>query len=555
MPEQTLPYQAQIADRTTRAANMKKTLVEPFRADDGKFFSPANKAEADKRDMILESAIQDSAYSMLENGKMIAAVHARALQGYENKYGRLPSDDLLASCHKAIENAILLSSKKIALGGVFENAEMSTTDGIMMRDRLISLVLPVQLQSITANMVTYIPGEFNQSEFFRVHRVAGSTFGSLKKGDKILYDYNGLYSVMDQRALMGKGDGSTKEFTFETKSLHDIVYPIKPKRVRVWVDRKKVAEDTAGNGAIVGVYTSPAQTQVIVSGEADYATGSIKVSFSEAPAEDIEIYIGFDVNIERDPNLIPRVDHVMSSHTLYPHESAITGDATIQAVWALRRELGIDIDNLTMQALRNLLAADKDRKHLNDMRFHAKNVVEWDRVGWEFKGNVYGITLRDHYESINHALLEVDTKLMKENGVSGLVGIVAGINAINIFRYLPAPWFTPAPGYRAVAQPHYVGRVMGQWDLYCNPQQEDGWECLCFARGPNHGETAYVAGDAVPALSFRHPTLGDLTQRATMWDLAYRDMQPFDGEKYLCLLKIVENPGMSDASASGEINS
>ena len=144
---------------------------------------PTTRSEQEKRNRILESAISDSHYSMTENGKMIAAIHARTLQGYEQKYGRLPSDDLLASCHKAVENALMLSTHKKDAGGVFESAEMmSTTQGIMMRDRLVSLILPVWLQTITANMVTFMPGEFNQSEFFRIKRVAGSKFGSFIKG-------------------------------------------------------------------------------------------------------------------------------------------------------------------------------------------------------------------------------------------------------------------------------------------------------------------------------------------------------------------------------------
>lgn len=258
------------------------------------------------------------------------------------------------------------------------------------------------------------------------------------------------------------------------------------------------------------------------------------VTFSAAPLNGISLHIGFDVDIEHAPNLIPRIDHRMDAKTLYPHESAIAGNATIQALWTLRRELGQDIDNLTMQALRNTLAADKDRKHLRDMLFYARETVEWSRTSGD------NLTLREHYETLRAALLEVDSSLMNRNGVSGLVGLVAGTQATNIFRYLPDPLFVAAPGYRNIAQPHYVGRLFGQWDLYCNPQAKNPYSSLCYAKGPDHGQTAYVAGDAIPALTFRHPVLGDLTNKATMWELAYRDMQPFDGEAYLAVLNMVE---------------
>lgn len=525
-------YQQQVADIARRASSMKRTLVEPFRNDAGGFTAPKTAAEAKNRDMVLESAIKGTAYECTENGKMIAAVHARALQGYETVHGHLPSDDLLASCDKAVENAILLGSGKAAVGGVFESAEMSTTEGILMRDRLVSLVLPVWLQSITANMVTFIPGEFNQSEFFRIKRVAGSTFGDLQRGDVIDWDYTGVYSAMDQRALAATGDGTTKNINFDSATKYGVAYPMKPKRTRVYVDRKMVAEDN-GNGALAGSFMQ-GTTTVVVSGTVNYNTGVVAITFSAAPASGAEIHVGFDVNIEANSALIPKVDHKMWSRVLYPHESAIAGNATIQALWALRRELGQDIDNLTMQALRNLLAADKDKKHLSDMMFHCQNSVDWVREGDPT------LTLREHYESLNAALLEIDSVLMKGNGVSGLVGIVADTKACNLFRYLPAPYFVPAPNFRSIAQPHYVGKVFGSFDLYCNPFSAEEWTCLCYAKGPDHGQTAYVAGDAVPALTFRHPVMGDLVQRATMWDLAYRDMQPFDGEKYLCKLNMVE---------------
>ena len=87
MPE---TYENLVTDIARRASSMRKTLVDPFRNDDGSFIMPTTRSEQEKRNRILESAISDSHYSMTENGKMIAAIHARTLQGYEQKYGRLP---------------------------------------------------------------------------------------------------------------------------------------------------------------------------------------------------------------------------------------------------------------------------------------------------------------------------------------------------------------------------------------------------------------------------------------------------------------------------------
>ena len=61
----------------------------------------------------------------------------------------------------------------------------------------------------------------------------------------------------------------------------------------------------------------------------------------------------------------------MFNHALHPHESAITGNATIQAIRGLHREMGVYIENRTMRVFHKLLAVDKDRKHFYDLRTNA----------------------------------------------------------------------------------------------------------------------------------------------------------------------------------------
>lgn len=527
-------YTTYIQDVANRSDELRKTLVEPFRVEDGSFMVPKTKAEAEERNRILESAAQNSIFEMAgKSAPMIASVCSRALQGYEMRHKRQPSRDLLASAHKAIENLLLLTNNKVKGPGVFEGVEMSTTAGIQIRDRLVSLVLPVYLTMITSNMVTYIPGDFNQSEFFRIKRQAGSNFGDLKKGDVIDYNYQGIYSQMAQTASLGTGDGSTTSYSFDSNTTYSTVYPLKPKRIVVYMDQEAIGHDN-GEGALMGAGNVNGVAYT-VGGTVTYVEGKVSVSITPAPPADAELEIDFDVDIEKDPRLIPTVDHFMQSRVLYPHEAAINGNATIQALWALRRELGQALDSLTMQTMRNVLAADKDRKHLHDMyRFCPKENVTWVHTKAE------GISLTEHYETVKMAVFDVDNVLMKANGIAGLSGIVAGTRACNVFRYLNNTYLEVAPGYRFSAQPHYVGRLFGYIDLFCDPYAPDPWSCLCYAKGPDHGQTAYVAGDAVPALSFTHPIMGDLVKRATMWELAYHDMQPFDGRQYLCKLTFIE---------------
>lgn len=529
-------FDKQMQDIITRSYGLRSALVEPFRNDDGSINVPTSYSEQKSRAATLKNAIKGTIFEGLgEGGSQIAAVWSNTLAGYERKYGRQPSSELLAAAHRAADNVMKLSTGAAFIPGVFEDATaagMSTADGIIMRDRLISLILPVYLSTITSNMVTYIPADFNQSEFIRIKRRAGSTFGDLKKDDVIDYNYKGVYTTMDRSVVIGEGDGSTTSFTFDSKTLYGTVYPLKPKRTALRMGVCKVAHDD-GTGSLSRTCAVNGVTYTI-GGTVSYAEGKVTVSITPAPLAGTKIKLKFDVDIEKDPTLIPRVDHFMESRIMYPHESAITAEHTIQALWGMRREYGQDLDSMAMQTLRNLLAADKDKRHLVDMYDNVEQVVEWERTKAE------GITLREHYETVQQALLTVNSMLLKGNGIAGLTGVVAGTEATNLFCYLPAPYFVPAPDYRSVAQPHYVGRLWGRYDLFCNPYADDPWGCLCYARGPEYGQTAYIAGDAVPAITFNHPVLGDLRKNATMWELAYRDMQEFDGDKYLVKLNFVE---------------
>lgn len=537
-------YQQQVEGIARKSHELKGVLVGSIVDEStGNIIADANVCS-----QRITAAVKNTVYeSAGESAPMIAARHSKALQEYYRRYGHMPSDAALASAHQAIDNVLSLSRNKLdgVQGSVFESAnfarDMSTTDGILMRDRMVSLILPAMLQAVTTNMVTFIPGQLNQSEIFRVQRVAGSTFGDITKGDVINHTFNGRYTVMDQRADVGVGDGTNKKFVLNTKTQFGIAYPLKVKSIRVLHDHDIVASDVATEGYLSGVFKI-GDSAVTVSGAVDYVAGIVTADFSAPPAAGIKIHIGYDVAIEKDASLIPRIDHQMSSRTLYPHESAIAGDATLQALWMLRRELGLSIDNMTLAGMRNLLAADKDRKILRELEFFAKGVFQWGYIGSD------ALTLKEHYETLKAVLLDIDTELMLRTGVSGLVGLVGGTAAVNIFRYLPDPLFTPAPGYQSLPQPHYVGRLFNQWDLYCDPNRKAKFSCTCFARGVEHGQTAYVAGDAVPALTFRHPMLQELVNRATMWELAYRDLQPFDEREYLTTLEMVADPVTASVS-------
>jgi hypothetical protein len=521
-------YLKRVQDISEKAAHMHEFCLEPIVDKSTGSFIQDDGARREALKAVTSHSIFESAG---KGGPMIQTAFANALRSYCMQRGCTPSDELMAAAYNSLSNAIQITSKKSGLdlpsGSIFESATMDTTEGIIMRDRLIALILPVLLLSITSDMVTFIPGTFNQSEIFRIRRVAGSTFGDLTKGDIIGQTFNGQYSCMDQRYATGTGDGtdtgSSNEFRLRSTEDIGVKMPFKRKSVRILHDRNIVAADD-GEGNIYGSFLVGVTT-VTVTGTVDYANGVTVPLFSVAPALGIEIHTMVDIDIEADPTLIPLVTHEMDSKVLYPHESSIAGDTTLQAFWALRREFNLNANNMTMSAMRNLLSADKDRKHLRDMYFFAKDERSWDM---DVPTQLY---YQEWYETMRIKLLEIDQALLARTEISGLVGLVADPKSSVVFRSLKEPFFTPAAGYRRVPQPHYVGTLFGMWSLYEDPNGTD-YTSLCFAKGKDHGQAGYVAGDAIPAMSFKHAMDRSLTYKDTLWELAYRDVHPFGGREY-----------------------
>jgi hypothetical protein len=521
----------QVAEIARRSGEMRQAIVTPMIDVDNKGLIQ----DHSHVERAIERGISGTIFEGVGKGAgTVARIAANSLIPYYRQYGEMPPDELLASVHQAIENGILYSQGEGPPDLVFESAPMNTTEGILLRDQMIAVILPVTLASITSRMVTHIPGAFERSEIFKVWRVAGSTFGDLTLGQKIDHRFNGQYSSMDQRHLVATASSAATpteagDFDFSTVVAFGVAYPLQKKSIRIYHDHNLVAVDD-GNDALHGTFSVGGST-VTVTGTVDYVAGIIDPIFSIGPADGIEIHVGFDVNIEKNPALIPLINHEMDSRTLYPHENAITASTTLQALWALRREYQMNAENMSITALRNVLSADRDRKILRDLYFFSKGERAWSM------SVPAGLYFQEHYETIRATLLEIDAVLMDRTGTSGLVGLVADTQSATLFKTMKEPFFTPAPNYRRIPQPHYVGRLFGMWDLYEDPQKSN-YNCLCYAKGNGIGEAGYVAGDAIPPMPFKHSVQTDLVYRNTLWGRAYRDLQPFDGREYFMKLEI-----------------
>ena len=527
---QTAQYEALNKKIGEQARQMKDALLVPVLDDKGGFIG-----ESATRNERIDSAVGGTIFEAAgKQAGAIAATASNALRAYCESRGRMPADDLLASAHQAIQNVLESTQPGTGnkLGGIFEAASLETTDGIIMRDRMIALVLPVMLQQISSNMVSFIPGQFNQSEIFRIHRQTASDWAGVAKGTRLRQNYTIQYGSMDLRqgptSATKVGNGAIVLFTWDPSATlvnggFAGVYPIRKKSIKILLDRNIVAADD-GNGNFVSTSGVLAASGNSIS----YATGAVSVTFAAAPAAGIEVQFAFDIDIEASPSLIPAINHEMEAKVLYPHQAAIAGNTSLQTLWNMRREMNLNTDSMAMLAMRNVLAADKDRKHLRDLRYYASGSVT-------FNGKYPAgpnLSVAEWNASILPTLLQIDSNFQANTQYSGLVGIIADTKSSVFFKSLGIN-YEPPPNYRNIPQPHYAGRIFGLFDLYVDPYAPD-YKCVCFAKGTDLCQSAYIAGDAVPAMAFKHAILqSDLRYHNTLWELAYRDLQPFDGRQYV----------------------
>ncbi|EPA0547515.1 MULTISPECIES: hypothetical protein [Vibrio] len=473
-----------------------------------------------------------------------------AVREYEKTYGHLPSDELMASAHATMRNMMTLEGAKRdgSTGAMMLESigqSLSTSEGVEIRAKMVGLVLPVLLETATLDAVTMIPAGANEVEIFKVYRRTGSNFGDFAAGTEIDQATVGQYSSMRQRykfVAEQQPDGTKKTHVFDSKT--DLQHtkfeiPFTKTSVSLFINHKRVARDLDSNGSQIMTGT---HNGMVINCQIDHAKGKVTVTPTSAlPAETV-LHIEFEVDIERRPDLIPTIDHDMDSRILRPRQNAIAADATIQAMFTMQREFGQDLKSLQMSHMRNTLASEKATRHLVDMDFACTR---------EETFNIYvaaGEDWRLHRERLNEVLLNVSTKILQATRTTGMTGIFAGTGASTILKSLGAPYFVAPANYQQKNAIHYAGKLFGMWKVFECPVVIGTNDMLCYGRGSSHSEAGYVAGDAIAATMYTHPIGKGLVASNTLYELAYGEIHPFDGEDYFYRVRLIDEAPVAEAA-------
>ncbi|UTM60419.1 hypothetical protein L4174_023840 (plasmid) [Photobacterium sp. CCB-ST2H9] len=545
MPQTKKRYEERVKEIAMRSAQMRALCVHS-QFQGGQFITNASERAA-----AIDSAASDMPlFESLtpEHRKEIATGMASAVVEYEKIHGELPRDEMLASAHRAMENILIGSAdpnQSTDANLMFESlgVSMSTSEGVETRAKMIGLVLPTILATATNDAITYVPGANDEIEIFKVFRTAASNFGDYTRGQVLDQSATGQYSQMKQRYKLPKEkqpDGNKKDFKFVSSQdlKHKQKIPMKKGSVFVYFNRKAVANDLENPGRLYGEIKVGEDTVAIINSAIDYVSGDIEFSTVKALPEGSEITVRFEIDIENSPELIPVIDHEMTSKKLRPSQAAMASESTIQTIFKVQREFGIDAKALNLTSLRDVMANEKSIRHLNDMMFavqHHQSFNVYTPVGQDWR--LHRALLQDKFMGISSLLLKLTQ-------TSGMRGAYVGTQLCTLLKTLGREYFEITPNYTQLPKVHYVGKLFGMYRIYEVPdntvEELSPWQALCYGRGKSHSEAGYIAGDAIPPVHYDHPIGANLKSRDTIWELSYGDIHPFDGENYFVLLTVTD---------------
>ena len=539
MDDNNARFQELQADIYARNAAMKDIVVNSQFGDDGQVLSDVERIRNIpklKENHPMFRALSDDHLQLIVSGMQ------SSVREYNRSFGELPRPDVLASAHKSMEN-ILLAPKKTtgATGndlllesvGEYVNGVDGHSSAVEVRAATVGVILPAMLSTITIDAAVSIPANHNQVEIFKLYRRAGKNFGDLKKGDEIDPLTEGQYSKMRQRYPFASGqlpDGSRTEFVFDTAS--DLPntsksMPIRKYSVALYVDRKKIAKEQRNTGNKIMCAVMVEDTEVIINGSIDHEKGVCTFTSTQALPVGMLLDIEFDVDVETDPNLIPDVIHDIEGRTIEPYEYVVNGDASIQTMFTMQREFTIDERAMFMTNLRNLIANEKARSHLNDMLYNCTHESELNmRIP---AGEEYQIFCA----RLSQYLTGISNDICRRTKTVGLTGIICGSELANFFKSLTTNnVFVPPKNYRETNDIQYAGLLFGRYRIFESPVEIEPLHGLCYGRGSTFADAGYVAGDAISPTNYNHPIGKNLRQSNTLYGLSYGEMQPFDGECY-----------------------
>jgi hypothetical protein len=505
--------------------NSPQDKFHQYLAETEDLASRINPLRSDNPKADLQESVFDTLGAHPQTQLIAFGASRKACEVYEATYGEKPSVHQLASAHKAILNVLENKVPSAGNGSLILEHEQTSTADIPVRNIFLGLVLPATLMSITSRLTTPFPSNPDHADIYRMFIRAASNWQGYSVGDIIDEDFSGGYGNMDVYHPIGTGNGTLTSFNATTN------FNLVRERVKILVNMEELGKDD-GNGNLVGTAQLNGTTCSLVGATVDYTTGAISLTTNNPIPNGMVIEAKVDVDIEANPDLIPKIKYDISKFEVFPHESVIGAQYTLQAMLNLSRNYGQNMASVASRNLLNLITANTDRVIIRDMFKGAVGKKTFDAQ------LPTGLSVDQHYPTVNYVLEAMSQELVARNKKAGLFAMVCGPTLSRFFKaQVRMGLMALAPNYRNVPQPHFVGRY-GGIEIYEDPQLP-ATEGVGIAKGEDYFRTGYYSSIAVPYMPFKHAVMEDLKYKSTLYGKQFRDFAPIDGRLYFMKFEVL----------------
>ena len=363
----------------------------------------------------------------------------------------------------------------------FVEANGSKGDLGVLPNIALDVVVASAAQSPIPLMASIQPIEEEKGTIYYKAVEAGSTRGNVNKGDILQDSINGRKKVESGFAgehIIGEveatGDGTATTFNFTVKYA-----PILKRTLTVYVAGTNVKLVDDGQGNLIGIGGQ---------GTVNYETGSVTVSFTNAPAKDAEIVADYDSNFEAMTE-IPTVRTTFESLSVQARVYALRTEIGLFKSYSMSKRFGMNVEEVLAQDLTQELTTEVSANVVSTAYLNAVGETHWD------KKTPSGISYTEHKLTFFDAIANAESEILKNAGrLNGAPVLIVGNKVAAIIRTLPG--FKPAPNVNAVLGTHFYGTLEGKVVIRSIVLPEN--EALLVAKGSTMFDAGLVYAPYLP---------------------------------------------------------
>lgn len=469
----------------------------------------------------------------------VAQLWTEALQAYQAKHGKLPSESILANAHAALEHQL---NKHRAM---FESSEIGTSGGVESVPVWAAFILPVLLESTTTSLCTFVDASHDVCNVLAMYPVVSKGFGDYKAGDRLDGSHAGRLSTLRRFMLLDTADqpdGTKKTFTFDTKFSINGVLPIRAGTIRLAVNGVPYEVDFDNESSRAAALNGTRDLLGAVF-SIDYENATVTADLTNAnaafTANGVILGLEWDIDEEAAPAIIPEITFREESKRVRQTRYLLSSQYTAQTVMDLQREQGLTLQSELVGEIIRWMAGEQDSRRLRTALFYNQHTISIDAGR---KTDSLGLWA----EALKRRIIEESDKLQALNKSVGITGAYAGEKAAQLFRSFPGGYFQTDPDFYQSTGLRRAGTLFGFIEVYvvpdacCDqlltePESHFTTKDVLFFGSDGAGHSPLVAGDGIPPTQIQYATTPGLKNRVTLYGTEVNAPNPHDTGKFQIL--------------------